>query len=695
MKSSIYAASRPRARRFALTLAGIAAFSVLPTPALAFEFIPQGQTAGNPSGQSLYRVAVSAADIGQSFTVNWQLAGSGQRADLAASAEFTVVSLNNETLVLDVELTNQTTGSFQAAIMSLGLSVDATLSNIVLATAGTNFSNITPNRNGNFPGGFRNINVCVFASNNCNGGAIFNGLQSGNQGDRFRITLSGDFSSETVTLSSFPIKFQTEAGSYELAGTFESVDMVAEETTETTETTETSESSESSTTETVTQTRTQTSETVVTQTTTTSTEFSQTVSQTIVQQVSQQTNISASELRIVEVRRQTWPDGCLGLPQPGTACTQALVEGYLVTVASRQNVYVYRTNSTGSLVVLDQARTREYRSARVRRRRVKVSRGVHRSVLRQISQTYQVEQSSLRVTKVQRKHWRNDCLGLPAGPGRGRACGRNKVKGYMLVVTDGQQSWVCRSDRRGSYVVVDEWATQLRRRQKESRRTQQVVRFTDISQTHWAWYYVRELSVLNVIAGYPDGSYRPDQLVTRAELAAIVRRAFEYSEVRQSIAFSDVSTNYWGFQAAQAAYQLGFLEPVTGSAFLPESTLTRAAALLAIANGLEIPKMTNSAAQSVLSNYNDFASLGDAELLLASLVQEGIFVDASNSNRLNLNQPITRAEVAVLVYQALASLGSVESVPSDYTGGTVDEDDIEVVDDDLLDDFDDLEEIDE
>jgi hypothetical protein len=379
------------------------------------------------------------------------------------------------------------------------------------------------------------------------------------------------------------------------------------------------------------------------------------------------------------------------LGQPGTACTQALVPGYWVTVASRQNVYIYRANSSGSLVVFDQVRTQEHRGKRVRRRRVKVPRRVHRSVITKISETYRVEASTLRVVQVKRKHWRNDCLGLPAGPGRGRGCGRGKVKGYLLVVTNGQDSWVCRSNRSGSYIVVDERATRLRHRQKQARRTQQVVRYTDISRSHWAWEYIQELSTLEILAGYPGGDYRPDQQVTRGELAAIVSRAFEYSEVRQGVSFTDVSTNYWGYNAAQSAYQLGFLDTLTGNAFQPQGNLSRAAALLAIANGLEIPRMTGNAAQSVLGNFGDVASLGDTQQLLATLIQDGIFVDPSNSNRLNLERPITRAEVAVLVYQALASLGSVESIPSDYTGGTVDEDEIEIVDDDLLDDFDDLE----
>jgi hypothetical protein len=680
-----------------LAIAAIAATatSSLAAPAWAFTFSSQpGVTAGNPGGQPLYQVELTPSDIGDSFTLNWLLPGSGNRAELAATAEVTVVDFTSSTLILDVTLTNATTSDFQAAIMSLGLGVNTTLTNVALSSAGATFNSITPNPNQNFPGGFSGINVCIYAANTCSGGAIFNGLQSGGNSDTVQVTLTGNFAS-SLTIAAFPIKFQTEAGSYELAGNFEEMAVVVEEEIEEEIVEEEEDTEEIITEETETEaviTEEETETTVTTEETET-VEFTQTVSQVILQQISQQLSVSSSELRILQVTQQTWSDGCLGLGAPGTACTQALVPGYRVKVASRENVYVYRTNASGSLVVFDQTQTSQVRASRTYRRQVRLSRSVHQSVLRTISQTYQVSESDLRVVRVNRKQWRNDCLGVPAGPGRGRACGRGRVPGYMVVVSDGTQSWVCRTTRNGSYVVVDERATQFRRAQKAARGRQQVFSYTDVSRTYWAWEYIQELSTLDIIAGYPDGLYRPDQVVNRAEFAAIVSRAFEYAQVREAVNFSDVPENYWGFNAARAAYRFGFLDTVNGNLFQPQRGLTRGAAMMAIARGLELPNLTPSAAQAVLANYSGTVASSEMQQTLASLIQSGIFVGYPNPNQLNLDQEITRAEVAVLVYQALASLGGVESIASDFTGDTVAEDEIEIVDEDELDDFDDLEAI--
>ena len=55
-------------------------------------------------------------------------------------------------------------------------------------------------------------------------------------------------------------------------------------------------------------------------------------------------------MQIVSIERQTWPDGCLGLIQPGLGCTLALVEGWRVTARANNQTWTYRTNAVGATV---------------------------------------------------------------------------------------------------------------------------------------------------------------------------------------------------------------------------------------------------------------------------------------------------------------------------------------------------------
>lgn len=221
MKKRILAVSA--VSKVILAIAGLTALAVVPTPAQAFDFEPQsGETAGNPAGQQLYQVAVTADDVGESFPVSWTLPARADIPELTATAMFEVVELTANRLVLDVRISNQTAESFQAAITSFGFGITPTATDVALSVIDGNtatFETVVINQNQqNFPGGFKDINVCIFAANNCSGGAVMQGLQSGSSEDAFRLEIAGDFgATPSVSLAAFPIKFQTEVGSFELA----------------------------------------------------------------------------------------------------------------------------------------------------------------------------------------------------------------------------------------------------------------------------------------------------------------------------------------------------------------------------------------------------------------------------------------------------------------------------------------------
>lgn len=88
------------------------------------------------------------------------------------------------------------------------------------------------------------------------------------------------------------------------------------------------------------------------------TELPQSVSNAVLQAVSSRARMSINNFRIVKAVRQTWPDGCLGVPQAGSMCTQALVDGWEVTVISDRapgQRWIYRTDNAGRTVILSEA----------------------------------------------------------------------------------------------------------------------------------------------------------------------------------------------------------------------------------------------------------------------------------------------------------------------------------------------------
>ena len=97
--------------------------------------------------------------------------------------------------------------------------------------------------------------------------------------------------------------------------------------------------------------------------------------------------------------------------------------------------------------------------------------------------------------------------------------------------------------------------------------------FSDVPQTHWAFEYIIELVNDNVLSGYPDGKFRPNNNVTRAEFAKIMISASGMQVTpSNTTSFEDVSTTDWycpyiesakefltGFQYSGSAMYLMYL----------------------------------------------------------------------------------------------------------------------------------------
>lgn len=186
--------------------------------------------------------------------------------------------------------------------------------------------------------------------------------------------------------------------------------------------------------------------------------------------------------------------------------------------------------------------------------------------------------------------------------------------------------------------------------------------FVDVAGS-WAEPYINALAAKNVISGFPDGTFRPSEPVTRAQFAAIVNKAFNPAPQRGGFNFSDVSSNFWGYNAIQTAYRGGFLSGYPNGQFRPDLQIPRVQVLVSLASGLGL----TSADNAVLSVYQDQGQIPSYALdKVAAATRRGVVVNYPTVAQLNPNQTATRADVAAFVYQALVQAGQAEAIPSPY-----------------------------
>lgn len=102
--------------------------------------------------------------------------------------------------------------------------------------------------------------------------------------------------------------------------------------------------------------------------------------------------------------------------------------------------------------------------------------------------------------------------------------------------------------------------------------------FTDVISTNWFNNAVSTLTNAGIINGYEDGTFRPNEPITRAEFAALVAR---FSEAAQQMTtdFVDVNKEHWAFAEIAKAESLGWIKGYPDSTFKPNQNITRAEAM--------------------------------------------------------------------------------------------------------------------
>ncbi|MCJ8280510.1 MAG: S-layer homology domain-containing protein, partial [Rivularia sp. ALOHA_DT_140] len=187
--------------------------------------------------------------------------------------------------------------------------------------------------------------------------------------------------------------------------------------------------------------------------------------------------------------------------------------------------------------------------------------------------------------------------------------------------------------------------------------------FSDVAPNYWAKSYIEALASKGVIAGFPDGTFKPNEPVTRAQFAAIINKAFAPQAQKQASNFRDVSRNFWAYNAIQTATKSPFLAGYPNNTFRPQLEIPRVQVLVSLANGLGLT--TNN--PNILSVYSDAAQIPNwAQPPVAAATARQLVVNYPTARQLNPNREATRAEVAAFVYQALVNAGQAQAIPSPY-----------------------------
>jgi S-layer homology domain len=196
---------------------------------------------------------------------------------------------------------------------------------------------------------------------------------------------------------------------------------------------------------------------------------------------------------------------------------------------------------------------------------------------------------------------------------------------------------------------------------------------TQIAQTNlndyagsWAEPFIKVLIDKNIIVGYPDGTFKPDQPVTRAEFAALLNKAFELQPIRESRAFRDVPTNYWAAAVIDKAYRSGFLAGYPNGTFGPNRNIIRIESLVSLTNGSKLqPDGSPDRVDELFADAAQVPSYGRNALLAATQKCVSVSVSYPVNKNYDPNRVATRADVAASIHQVLVAAGRLPALAID------------------------------
>lgn len=187
--------------------------------------------------------------------------------------------------------------------------------------------------------------------------------------------------------------------------------------------------------------------------------------------------------------------------------------------------------------------------------------------------------------------------------------------------------------------------------------TQPPMAFKDVTVNYWAYNQIRAVYDKGWMSGYPDGTFRPEDGATRAMVATVYSRATGKSFDNPTPSFKDIPKTYWAYKEIEGMKQAGYMIGYSDGTFRPDQVISRAemAKVAALSYGKPVPKPSTTPTGSK-ATYVDvpFTHPFWAEIQATyawNLIQQ--CGQDSTGKYFCPDSQVNRANLAVIVYNGL------------------------------------------
>ncbi|KKM10744.1 hypothetical protein SY88_11655 [Clostridiales bacterium PH28_bin88] len=187
--------------------------------------------------------------------------------------------------------------------------------------------------------------------------------------------------------------------------------------------------------------------------------------------------------------------------------------------------------------------------------------------------------------------------------------------------------------------------------------------FADI-KGHWGWKDIEIMAARHVAQGVDSTRFEPDREITRAEFAALLLRSLGYKAEKSAKAtFADISADKWYFGEVETARRVGLVVGYEDNTFRPDQKITRQEMAAMVTRALEVAgkpvALTGAEVEQALAGYADASGIKAwARIAVAVAVNTGIAKGRTATTLAPLVNA-TRAESVVMIKRMLAQVGEI------------------------------------
>ncbi|MEH2115384.1 S-layer homology domain-containing protein [Nostoc sp.] len=168
---------------------------------------------------------------------------------------------------------------------------------------------------------------------------------------------------------------------------------------------------------------------------------------------------------------------------------------------------------------------------------------------------------------------------------------------------------------------------------------------------------IQQVTAAKWMTNFPDGKFYPERLLSRAELASIMVKAFRLDKReavnKENLVIPDVPRSYWAFNDIQTVLKTDIMKGYRGNEFFPNQKVTRAEALAIFAQAYGVFQFPDEAVNEILASHPDEKSIPVwARKAIATVATEG-FLNTDAQGNISPLKPVTRGDMAYVLSKYL------------------------------------------